>query len=65
MECRFWKEAIHILFTAEFLAAVTTNKETSNNFQSAKSSEEVSTADPVEAHQRLAHVSPWKRKQNR
>jgi len=25
----------------------------------------VSTANPVEAHQHVAHVGPWKRKQNR
>jgi hypothetical protein len=48
-----------------FLQIVTTNKETSNNFQGAESSEEVSTADPVETDQRVAHISARNRKQNR
>jgi hypothetical protein len=48
-----------------FLQLVTTNKETSNNFQGAESSEEVSTTNPVETDQRVAHISPRKRKQNR
>ena len=56
----------HVFFAwLNFLQPITTNKETSNTFQGAKSSEKVSTADPFDADQRVARVSPRKLKQNR